>query len=884
MKNIFKIVGILILLLLTLLISIPLVLESKIDHIIQNYVEKNIDADVSFNDISLSLISSFPNAEIHIDNLKVNNRSPFEGETLATAKDLSFEMGIAELLKGSEEPLKVNELMARELLLTIKTNATGSVNYDIMKASAIDSNETDSDSAGFSFDLKNYEIINSAFTYIDEENKSALYITEFNHSGQGLFSQSLSQIETTTEAKLSMSIDSVEYLRNTDIKLEALIELDLKENKFSFKDNKGFINALPLEFEGFIKLLENGQQLDISFKNPESTFKDLLAVIPETYSNSFENLTTTGSFVMKGKIVGLLSEETIPNLDITLTSDKASFKYPNLPKSVKNIKINASVINNTGLSSDTYIDINQFNFQIDEDLFRAEAHIKDLTSNLKVEAILNGVINLANLTKAYPLQLETQLSGIITGHLNTKFDMDAINTDAYQRIQNNGKVSISNLIFTSEDFKNPVQINTADLSFKPGVLSLKKCNIQTGISDFTANGTITNLLGFLFSDKSLQGNFNVDSNTFVLSDVMSDNEAVKVDSLNTSYKGDTLKIPAFLDCTVSANARTVIYDNLNLTNVRGQFRIVEQKAILSNLTTDIFKGQLTAAGQISTEEAQPDFDLKLEMKQFDISQSFSDLKMLKALAPIAEVLEGELNASIDVNGILDSQFSPDLNSISGQAATEILSSKVNTDQSPILTELSTNLDFMNLNDFDIGDLKTTLKFENGTVALNPFVINYKDIPIKVSGSHSFTNRINYTLDLQVPARYLGSDINRLIGQINESEVDNITLPVRANIDGTFNKPNITTDVSSGIKDLTQQLIAIQKQKLVGSGKAKVNDLVGDLLGGDKTDATKTKSTKDSSTTESSSLKKEAESILGSLLKGKKTSAKTKSQDSIKKNE
>jgi len=129
-----------------------------------------------------------------------------------------------------------------------------------------------------------------------------------------------------------MSIDSTEYLSNNIIKLDALIDLDLEQEKYTFKENKGFINALPLEFEGYVQMVEAGQDIDINFKNPESSFKDFLAVIPKAYAKNIEGVNTTGNFTVNGTIKGLVSEETIPTLDINMRSDNASFKYPDLPK------------------------------------------------------------------------------------------------------------------------------------------------------------------------------------------------------------------------------------------------------------------------------------------------------------------------------------------------------------------------------------------------------------------------------------------------------------------------------------------------------------------------------------------------------------------------
>lgn len=884
MKKILKIVGVILLIFIAILVAVPFILESKIDTIVQNYADENLDADLSFDDVSLSLISSFPKAEVNVENLKITNRAPFKDEVLATAKALSFEMPIGELFKGTDEPLVVNEIIADELLLTLKTNKNGTANYDIVKQDeASSTSKTDEQSSGFSFDIQNYELNNSAFTYIDEGSNTSFYATEVNHHGKGIFSGEKSELDTKTEARISMSIDSAKYLSNNSIKLEALIGLDLEQNKYTFKDNKGFINALPLEFEGFVQLVEEGQQIDIAFKNPESSFKDFLAVIPETYAKNIENVNTTGNFTVTGLIKGLVSEETIPTLDINMRSDNASFKYPDLPKSVSNIMINASVKNTTGKVDDTYLDLNQLDFKIDEDVFKSEAHIKNLTGNMLVNANLDGVLNLANITKAYPIESENQLSGILKGKLNTSFDMDAIETNAYQRIKNNGSVSISDFIFSSEDIVNPIQINRADLTFTTGTVNLNSFDAQTGKSDFSATGTINNLLGFLLSDKKLQGNFNVTSNTFAISDFMVEDDSATEASNKTTSSSESLKIPDFLDCTITANAKTVIYDNLNLKNVKGQLFIKDQNANLRNMTTDLFDGQLGLSGNVNTKEAKPKFDMQLAMQQFDISQSFKDLQMLRALAPIAKVVQGKLNSTINVSGLLDENFSPDLSTISGTALAELLTSNIDVSKSPLLTGLDSKLDFVDFNQLQ-KDIKTKLSFENGKVNVQPFTLKYKDIPIEVSGSHSFTNTMNYNAVLQVPAKYLGGDVNRLIGQINDAEVNLISIPVTANIGGTFSSPSISTDLTSGVSNLTKQLVEIQKQKVIGKGKDKINDLLENVLGGNntKTDSTnvKTDSTKKDP---KEAIKEGVGNVLGGILNGKKKKNDKKPQDSTKNN-
>ena len=63
-KKILKIIGILVVLVIGVLIAAPFFLEAKIGDIIKNNVNDNVNATLNFSDASLSLIASFPNAEV----------------------------------------------------------------------------------------------------------------------------------------------------------------------------------------------------------------------------------------------------------------------------------------------------------------------------------------------------------------------------------------------------------------------------------------------------------------------------------------------------------------------------------------------------------------------------------------------------------------------------------------------------------------------------------------------------------------------------------------------------------------------------------------------------------------------------------------------------
>lgn len=863
MKKLLKIVGISVLIIVLLLIAVPFLFENQIKESFKTYLNNNLNAQVDFDDVNLSLLRSFPQANVTVDNLKITNLKPFEGETFATSKSISLDMSVKELFKKpSDEPIVVNSIEIGEALLTIKTDKFGNNNYDITKKN--DSTSTKNDSTNnFKFNLKDYSINNSAVNYIDEESNTIVHITELNHSGKGIFSADVSELDTTSEANVSLIFESTEYLTNNSVKLDALIDLDLDENKYTFKKNKGYINQLPLEFDGYVQQLEDGQQIDITFKNTGSSFRDFLAVIPREYSKEIEDVKTTGNFIVNGEIKGLNTDTTIPNFDISIASNNASFKYPDLPKSVENITINANIINDSGNTNDTYVKINNLKFRIDKDEFASSATIKNLTKNMLVDANIDGTINLANISKAYPIDLKNQLSGILKGKLHTIFDMNAIATNNYERTKNNGNVTVTGFVFSSDDVVNPINISKADIQFKPGAVTLKSFNATSGKSDIKATGTINNLLGFLLTDKTLQGDFKVNSNTFAVSDFMVERGTKSKENTPT----ESLKIPAFLDCTIDADAKTVLYDNLTLKDVKGVLKIKDEKAQLQNISTSIFDGNLTLNGLVNTQPETPTFNMDLGVDSFNISQSFNDLDLFQNLAPIAKLLQGKLNSTLHMSGNLTNNFTPDMKSLTGNAFAELLTTTFNTQNETLFNQLKSALSFVDFNKLDLKDVKTKLTFENGIVNVKPINLKYKDIAIVVNGSHSFDKSMNYKAVFDVPAKYLGTEVNNLIAKIDEEAIKNITIPVIAAIGGTLTKPNITTDLTSGVANLTKQLIEIQKQKLINKGKDQIRDVIGDILEGNK------------NKTDSTEIKKDpVKNVLNDIIKSNQTPKDTSSNN------
>ena len=860
LKKILKIVGVLLLLIIGSLIAIPYFFSDQIKSKIESAINEKVDAKVSFADANLSLFKSFPNATVTLDKLLIVNKAPFLGDTLVSVGELNLKMSIKELFKDKTEIMQIDGISSKNGIINILFNKDGIGNFDIaMKDSGLKDN---SKSDPLSLKVNNYAVENYRFKYFDERSKIKFVIDSLNHSGTGDFGTEKLDLETKSTANVSLDMDKVNYMNKIHLTLEAVLGIDLKNQKYTFKENKAKINELPLEFDGFIQLADVGQIYDLKFKTPTSSFKNFLGLIPAAYASKLDGVKTTGDFTVAGFAKGMLTKTSVPKFNIAIASNNASFQYPNLPKSVQNIVIDTKIINETGLPNDTYVNLDKLSFAIDKDIFAGKANFKNIATNALVDATMKGTINLGNLSKAYPIKLTIPLSGILNADVTTKFDMESVKNSQYAKINNAGTMSLSRFKY-ADDKGKVMNINQAMIQFNPSKVNLQKFEATTGKSDVSVTGLLENFYGFMFQNQELKGNFNMVSNQIAVVDFM-DSSTKTSSETKTASSGKTtpMKIPAFLNCVITAKANTVLYDNLVLKDVSGKMIIKDQKVTMQNVKTSIFGGTIGANGDVSTKGKVPTFNMNLNLNQVDIAQSFTQLEMLKKIAPIAGIIDGKFTSAIKLNGNLDNSMKPNVNSMTGDLFGQMSKTQINASKSTLLTALTTNLKFIDVSKLNLNEIKANLTFAGGKVNVKPFDIKYQDLKATIGGAHGFDQNMNYNLKFDVPAKYLGKEVGTLLGKLTSTEIDNLqNIPINAIISGNFTSPKITTDIKSGLTALASQLVKKEKDKLIVKGKNELGNVLDKVL---KKDTTKTKSN-----TQKDEIKNQAGKLLDGLFGKKK---------------
>ena len=160
-----------------------------------------------------------------------------------------------------------------------------------------------------------------------------------------------------------------------------------------------------------------------------------------------------------------------------------------------------------------------------------------------------------------------------------------------------------------------------------------------------------------------------------------------------------------------------------------------------------------------------------------------------------------------MNGALGKDMMPDLSSLSISGFLQTIKSTVAGLKS--LEDVANKLNISELKNMDLNDTKNWFEVANGVVTVKEFDKKLKDINLKISGTHSLTNEMNYSIKAQVPRKKLeanavgaavGSGLNVLLAEaakygvnIKNSEFVNVAF----NITGSMLSPKVSMKLLGG---------------------------------------------------------------------------------------
>lgn len=789
MKKGLKITGIVLVVILAIMITIPFLFSGKIETIVKREANKMLDAEFDFASLNISLFKNFPKASITLKDFYVRGIDEFEKDTLASAKELTATVNIMSLFGDSG--FDIDQIILNKGQVKAHILSNGKVNWDILKDSdtkeeiteevaeeTVEKEEGDAD--GFKLKLRKLAINDLNLVFDDREGDQFASISNFNLILSGDLSSQKTLLKINAETPTLTYKSGNIILPAISLKTNIDLDADLVNKVFTLQKNELQINAIKTSIDGWVGLLENeGMELDLKLNTSEIGFKEILSLIPAIYTTDFKQIKTDGTATLtayaKGKMVG----ENLPAFDITLDIKDASFRYPSLPAGVDQITVHANVSNPGGSADRTDIKLSPFTFRMANNPFKIDATVSTPLSDPNFNIKMGGKLDLGKIKEVYPLE-DTQLNGNIQANLAIAGQMSFIEKEQYEKIQSSGTIEISNMSIESEDSPN-IKIDKSLLTFSPQFLKLSETTIFLGDNDITLDSQLNNYIGFALKGSTIRGTLNVNSNHLNLNEFMGGDAVAETENDSTSF--GVIEIPKNIDFNMSANFKEVLFNKMKFNNVKGGIQIKEGKANMSNLALNTMGGEVIMNGFYSTEKIEhPTINASFALNQLSFAETYKDLDMIKSLAPLFSSLKGNFSGSMKLVTELNESMDPVYPTLFANG--NLKTQDISLSEVDIVQKLAKALKQEEFVNRPIKDLDLDFEIKEGMLETKPFEFNMGDYKLSVGGKTGLDQSIEYNGSLVLPQSVAvkGLDTFSFI------------------IGGTFNSPSFKVDTKSMLKE------------------------------------------------------------------------------------
>jgi hypothetical protein len=484
--------------------------------------------------------------------------------------------------------------------------------------------------------------------------------------------------------------------------------------------------------------------------------------------------------------------ELIPAIDAKMLLSNGYIKSADYPAPIENLNVNASILNKSGKMNDFLVDLSQFGFELEDEKIAGRLKISDF-SLLNWDGAVIGAVDLGKMLAIFPME-GVIMEGKVIADIQTKGSYKDVEEGRYNRLDSRGSVGLNKFYFTSADIPQGIRINEAKADFSPDRINLTQFDSRVGQSPLQASGFLSNYLNYILKEEEvLKGQLTLNSSKFDVNEWMTES--------SESAELSVIELPKNIDFNMSLTANEVLYDNLVLKEVKGDMTLKDGVLSFRDAGMKTLGGQMSLSGTYDPRDlAAPKFDFSLNLANLSIPLAFESFNTVKAFAPIAQHLTGNFNSNLNFSGILGQDMMPVLSSLDGKGLLKVAEAAYQN--SPLLQGITSLTKLNDINTLQLRNISIPIEIHNGVMDVRPFDVRLWDYQANIQGSTGFDGRINYLINMQVPAGKFGAQANALLATISGTGANESTIiPVSINLGGTYNSPKIALAGGNSIENL-----------------------------------------------------------------------------------
>lgn len=704
------------------------------DRIIHQFIveaNKHINTPVTIGKMDISIFQNFPQMAIVLSDVYVEDSH--EGKyPLLTAKTISFQLNPIEVWKGN---YTIRGLTIKESETNLKVNAKGKNNYTILK-------EDDSNTNGaLKFGLKNVKLEHARVRYINLTSQLELIFTsqellasiessenKFNIDNEG---------ELTTE---KISIDGNSFLDGKSFDVKSNLVYDDVRKIISLNPSTLNLKGTAFKVKGDYRWKEK-DLVDFTVIGEDADIQTLLSLLPVTTASTFTKYKSKGDVYFNAKLKGEISRTQSPSLSIDFGFKNATIYHPDYKTKFEEASLQGSFAS-SAISDprQAVLILKNINGKLNDETFNANFIIQDF-KDPDIICDFKGRIDAASIQEIYPTEDLKDLKGSLLVDVSLEGKIQLLKNKATaQRVSTRGTIDLEdiNLKYGSDEI--PLRHLQGGLQFSNNDLALSNVSAMVGNSDVLLNGFFKNVITFLlFENQPIGIETDLKSNFLDVDQLFAIGFGKPSTGKNQEYE---FSISRNINLNFNCDVRSMRYKRFTAHDLKGDLLVKNEVAVSRNIKLKTMGGDLIVTAIVDAKNRKAiDVVSSLKLNGIHVDSIFYVFENFDQDFIQHKHLRGQAIADVSLEMTLNQNLKLFSETLIADIGASIKNGELNNFEP--MKKLNRYLDDEGLSKLRFSELKNDIHIEKKTIYLPPMDVHTNVTDIKVSGTHTFDQQIEY---------------------------------------------------------------------------------------------------------------------------------------------
>lgn len=714
-------------------------------------LQEGLTTEMSVGSMHFTVLRSFPNASLRCQNVLLTDTYG-KGDTLIRAGELSFEIGLLKLLRGSTV---FNTVKVSDGELRLRRDAQGHDNFHFWKTS--DRGHDDNDDGAF--DLEVVQLTNMHVVYDDLLADVFVELKSLQARLTGDYHKAVFKVSGSIDSKeVTVRTEGTAWLNGVPVNGEVNARIDPGHDDYRFNDLDLTVAGVRLSGGMHIAVLGEGVDLRLSADVRSIDLNTAIRLLPGDMAQRFADYEFSGRGSGRVTVEGLAGGGKSPVWMAQVDLRKTTVRHKGHSAELRSVECSARISGGGDNPGMVIIDAlrgklggGRFSLKGSINGFAAPSMLLDVEGDVRLEDLSKFIGE-----RAGEMQGRAAFTVGFAGRLPFDEASGAFDAVLLRQSRYNGRAELSGVSFRTSGMPRAIEGLNGRLNFEGDRAEVNDLNLRVGDSDFNISGALSNVLPWVFGkgQETLLVQAACVSRRVDLASFLTDEEAPRQDE--NAYRFD---LPADIDLRLNISLAEFGFRSFSAKNMTGsielnptglRFNPVNFTGCDGKVRMELAVTPSKSGYRVSATGLLTGIDIRKLFIQFEeFGQDFITSAHLRGRCNIDAIFTATMSPGLDIDPasiVSSADLRIEHGELIGLQSMQNISDYIRGNkliapfvQVDRLEERLRHIRFETLeNRIEIKDLRIYFPMMD---------IKSSAMDIKASGSHWFDNRIDYSIGL-----------------------------------------------------------------------------------------------------------------------------------------